>query len=259
MHYICLMRESVGVVIPTFNRPSETLRAINSVLDQTYPVQQIIVVDDGSSHESNKELSKIIKELPVQLISISASKHPGIARNVGIKQITTSWVAFLDSDDCWINEKIQVQLEAAREFRAKAVCSNAKIVTSSGSKEFSTNYKSGFLPRKQLLKRNQIINSSVLLETELLKKIGCVESRYSMRGAEDYVTWLMISDHSNWYVCGEDLVNYQEDSCDSIRTNVGEPEIDSHIQGLIGYIERKNRNKLSKRIIRKVLGSIAAI
>jgi hypothetical protein len=80
-----------------------------------------------------------------------------------------------------------------------------------------------------------------------------------MRGAEDYVTWLMISDHSNWYVCGEDLVNFQEDSCDSIRTNVGEPEIDSHIQGLIGYIERKNRNKLSKRIIRKVLGSIAAI
>jgi teichuronic acid biosynthesis glycosyltransferase TuaG len=259
VHYICLMRESVGVVIPTYNRPSETLRAVNSVLDQTYPVQQIIVVDDGSSHESNQELSKIMKKLPIQLISTSASKHPGLARNVGIEQITTSWVAFLDSDDWWTKEKIQVQLEAAREFRAKAVCSNAKIISSSGSKEFSTNYKSGFLLRKQLIKRNQIVNSSVLLETDLLKKIGCVESRYSMRGAEDYVTWLMISDNSNWYLCGDDLVNYQEDSYDSIRTNYAEPEIDSHIQGLIGYIERKNKNKLRKRIIRRVLKDMASI
>lgn len=253
------MRESVGVVIPTYNRPSETLRAVNSVLVQTCPVQQIIVVDDGSSHESKQELSKMIKELPVQLISTSGSKHPGIARNVGIEQLTTSWVAFLDSDDLWIKEKIQVQLEAARKFGTKAVCSNAKIVTSSGSKEISTNYKSGFLPRKQLIKRNQIINSSVLLETELIKKIGCVESRYSMRGAEDYVTWLMISDHSNWFLCGDDLVKYQEDSYDSIRTNYAEPEIDSHIQGLIGYIERKNKSKISKKIIRKVLSSFAAI
>jgi teichuronic acid biosynthesis glycosyltransferase TuaG len=253
------MRESVGVVIPTFNRPSETLRAVNSVLDQTCPVQQIIVVDDGSSNESKQELSKMIKELPVQLISTSGSKHPGIARNVGIEQITTSWVAFLDSDDWWIKEKIEVQLEAARRFSTKAVCSNAKIVTNSGSKEISTNHKSGFLPRKQLIKRNQIVNSSVLLETELLKKIGCVDSRYSMRGAEDYVTWLMISDHSNWFLCGDDLVNYQEDSYDSIRTNYAEPEIDSHIQGLIGYIERKNKNKISKKIIRKVLSSFATI
>ena len=259
MHYICLMRESVGVVIPTYNRPSETLRAVNSVLDQTYPVQQIIVVDDGSSHESNQELSKMMKDLPVQLISTSGSKHPGIARNAGIKLITTSWVAFLDSDDWWIKEKIQVQLEAAGKFGVKALCSNAKIVTSSGNKEISTNYRSGFLPRKQLIKRNQIVNSSVLLKTGLLKKIGCVESRYSMRGAEDYVTWLMISDHSNWFLCGDDLVNYQEDSCDSIRTNYAEPEIDSHIQGLIGYIERKNKNKLTKRIIRKVLRNIASI
>jgi glycosyltransferase involved in cell wall biosynthesis len=253
------MRESIGVVIPTFNRPSETLRAINSVLDQTHPVQQIIVVDDGSSYECNQELSKMINTLPVQLIYTSASKHPGIARNVGIKQITTSWVAFLDSDDWWVKEKIQVQLDAAREFCAKAICSNAKIVTSSGSNEFSTNYKSGLLPRKQLIKRNQIVNSSVLLETELLKNIGSIESRYSMRGAEDYVTWLTISDHSKWYLCGDDLVNYQGDSCDSIRTNQGESEIDSHIQGLIGYLERKNKNKLSKKIIRKVLSSLANI
>ena len=253
------MRESVGVVIPTFNRPEETLRAINSVLDQTHPVQQIIVVDDGSTYECNQVLSELISKLPVQLISTSASKHPGIARNTGIKQIQTSWIAFLDSDDWWVKEKIQVQLEAAREFRAKSICSNAKIVSGSGEKGFSTNYNAGFLPRKQLIKRNQIVNSSVLLETELLKKIGNIESRYSMRGAEDYVTWLSISDHSNWYICGDDLVNYQEDSSDSIRTNSVEPEIDSHIQGLIGYIERKNRNHLSKRIIRRVLRRMAAI
>jgi glycosyltransferase involved in cell wall biosynthesis len=253
------MNDSVGVVIPTFNRPAETLRAINSVLNQTHPVQQIIVVDDGSSYECSQELSKMIDNLPVQLISTEASKHPGIARNVGINQITTSWVSFLDSDDWWVKEKIQVQLEAARNFGAKSICSNAKIVSRFGEKEFSTNYRSGFISRRHLIRRNQIVNSSVLLETELLKKIGCIESRYSMRGAEDYVTWLTISDHSKWYLCGDDLVNYQEDSYDSIRTNDGDPEIDSHIQGLIGYIEQKNRNVLSKKIIRKVLRSMAAI
>jgi glycosyltransferase involved in cell wall biosynthesis len=253
------MRNSVGVVIPTFNRPSETLRAIHSVLEQSYEVEQIVVVDDGSALELSQELKKNTINMPVQIIRINASNHPGRARNIGIDNIKTKWTAFLDSDDSWTKDKIETQLQASIEFNTKSICSNARTVGNGVVPESSTNLESGFLSRRRLLKCNEIVNSTVLVDTSLLREIGKIDSRYSMRGAEDYVTWLMIADYSKWYVCADNLADYQIDSPDSIRMATTQTEIDSHIQGLIGYIERKNGSKIQKKIIRKFLTYAALI
>lgn len=88
----------ISVIIPTYNREKTIKRCIDSVLNQTYPVYEIIIVDDGST---DKTLSIIEREFGDSVIVIR-QKHKGaqVARNKGIKLSKGEYIAFLDSDDC---------------------------------------------------------------------------------------------------------------------------------------------------------------
>jgi glycosyltransferase involved in cell wall biosynthesis len=105
------MDATVGVIIPTFERPHDTNRAVDSVIAQSFKVQHIVVVDDGSSEQSFDLLKSLLHGKDVELLRIAASHHPGIARKTGIKKLRTDWIAFLDSDDYWHHDKIRIQIE----------------------------------------------------------------------------------------------------------------------------------------------------
>ncbi len=100
----------VSVVIPTFNRQAQVLRAIDSVLAQTVPVGEIIVVDDGSADGT----AESIRSRYGSRVAVFEQQNAGVsaARNRGIREARGEWVAFLDSDDVWFPEKIQRQMEA---------------------------------------------------------------------------------------------------------------------------------------------------
>lgn len=97
----------VSVIIPTYNRANLLERAIQSVLSQTHPVHEIIVVDDGSTDNTKTVVSKYAGK--VQYI-FQQNAGPSAARNRGIKVATGDWITFLDSDDEWFPEKIERQL-----------------------------------------------------------------------------------------------------------------------------------------------------
>ena len=98
----------VSVVIPTYNRADLIGKTLDSVLAQTYGDLEIIVVDDGSTDDTrailsqyrDKRLSDICQE----------NQGPGLARNTGIRAAKGEWVAFVDSDDLWVPEKLERQL-----------------------------------------------------------------------------------------------------------------------------------------------------
>ena len=214
---------------------------------------------DGSIPELRHELEYSLIGLPVEFVSIRATNHPGRARNVGIDRVTSKWTAFLDSDDTWVKDKIEKQVQIAKELKVRSVCSNANFVDKNASIINVTDYHSGFITLRKLIKHNLIINSSVLVDTLLLRAVGKIDSRYSMRGAEDYVTWLNIAEKSNWYLCGENLVNYRVDSTDSVRLESQLSEIDSRVQGLLGYLSTKNGNSLKSRIVASTITTLAKI
>ena len=89
---------SFSVIIPTKDRPEETLAAVRSVLGQSVPAKEIIVVDDGSAEVDRltEELSSIEE---VTLLVRGESGGPAVARNAGLARVEAGWVAFLDSDD----------------------------------------------------------------------------------------------------------------------------------------------------------------
>jgi glycosyltransferase involved in cell wall biosynthesis len=108
------MHPKVSVIIPTYNRAVKVQNAIESVLAQTISELEVIVVDDGSSDGTGQ----ILKELYGARIRYFAQANQGVsvARNKGIAEARGEWIAFLDSDDLWENEKLKWQFKALDQF-----------------------------------------------------------------------------------------------------------------------------------------------
>lgn len=119
----------VSVIIPTYNRATLLPRAVNSVLNQTYRDFELIIVDDGST-DNTKEVIRKYKDPRIQYIKHDKNKGGSAARNLGIKMAKGEYIAFLDSDDEWLPEKIYLQLDKLKATSSKvgAVYSGIKWI-----------------------------------------------------------------------------------------------------------------------------------
>src|SRR5438093_7506141 len=114
----------VSVIIPTFNRFRLLCRAVESVLAQTYHDFEIIVVDDGSTDESQGIFPQRFPE--VHYLRIEHTGIPPIARNAGLRTAQRDYIAFLDSDDQWLPKKLELQVAVLdKNLKVGLVCSNA--------------------------------------------------------------------------------------------------------------------------------------
>jgi glycosyltransferase involved in cell wall biosynthesis len=95
----------ISVIIPTFNRSYIVAEAINSVLSQTIPANEIIVIDDGSTDETSEVLASFGDKI---IVIKQENKGVSAARNAGIDRARGDWIAFLDSDDIWLPNRIAV-------------------------------------------------------------------------------------------------------------------------------------------------------
>lgn len=102
----------ISVIIPAYNAAAYIERALRSVLNQTHAADEVIVVDDGSSDNT----ADILKKYQNQIISIrQPNAGVGAARNTGIRAASGDWIAFLDADDEWLPEKLELQCAYHRE------------------------------------------------------------------------------------------------------------------------------------------------
>ena len=101
--------EKVSIIIPTYNREKSISKSIKSVLNQTYNDLEVIVVDDGSTDNTEK-IIKGIKDTRIKYIKLDKNKGACYARNVGIKKATGKYIAFNDSDDIFHKTKIEKQV-----------------------------------------------------------------------------------------------------------------------------------------------------
>lgn len=123
----------VSVVIPTYNRAFVVGDAIRSALEQTFRDIEVIVVDDGST-DNTEEVVKSFGDKRIRYIKLNANRGGAAARNAGIKVAKGKYVAFLDSDDLWLPEKIERQLEVFRTGspRVGVVYCDSRIETATG-------------------------------------------------------------------------------------------------------------------------------
>jgi len=108
----------ISVVIPVHNRANRITASVRSVAGQTYPPQEIIVVDDCSTDGTWRELERAALDFPsVRPIHLSENLGAQHARNVGVKAAHSPWIAFNDSDDVWVKDKLEAQIEELQRWK----------------------------------------------------------------------------------------------------------------------------------------------
>jgi glycosyltransferase involved in cell wall biosynthesis len=119
----------ISVIIPTYNRANLVVNAIESALEQTYAPHEVVVVDDGSTDGTWEVLKKKFGD---QIrYCWGENSGPSAARNRGIAEARGEWIAFLDSDDLWMPDKLDRQVKALEKYPDCGVCfTNAKFVNS---------------------------------------------------------------------------------------------------------------------------------
>lgn len=225
----------ISVVIPTWNRADFLPNAINSVLNQTISVYEVLICDDGSTDNSNHVVESFgdarVKWLPGNHVGL-----PAVPRNRGIRAAKGDWIAFLDSDDIWLPEKLKMQFEYLKNTNTLATSSNAFIldVQKNSKKLFFSDSKPIKINFSKLLSVNTIITSTVILHKSLLDRVGLFSESNMVRGIEDYDLWLRISTFSSFLYLPEPLVQYRDDAAFSARAHGGS-QFGQKIRGFINY------------------------
>jgi len=180
----------ISVVIPVYNREHLIQRAIDSVLNQTEKPFEIIVVNDGSTDKTKDSLKKYQNR-----IQIIEQKNQGVsaARNAGIRSANGDWVAFLDSDDEWLPEKIGKAIEFHHKFLKYRIFQTDEIWIRNGKRvnPKHKHEKFGGWIFKQSLPLCIVSPSAVVIEKDLLSDVGYFDENLPV--CEDYDLWLRIS------------------------------------------------------------------
>ena len=177
----------ISVIIPAFNRAHTLPKALDSVLSQTLKPREIIVVDDGSTDETNA----VLANYPGLCIISQDNRGVSAARNMGIKKAGGEWLAFLDSDDEWLKEKLEKQWDAIC-IDDKLICHTEEIWIRNGKRvnPMKKHQKFGGIIYERCLPLCVISPSSVMIHRSVFKDVGVFDE--SLEVCEDYDLWLRI-------------------------------------------------------------------
>jgi glycosyltransferase involved in cell wall biosynthesis len=201
---------SVSVIIPTYNRADMIEKSIRSALKQTHSVMEVLVCDDGSTDDT-EQIVKAIDDKRVKWIPGGHAGRPACPRNRGLKAAKGEWIAFLDSDDEWIPEKIAVQLALAKQSGFSAVSSNAyRFVPEKGIDGFLLEWTADHIGFTDLLQSNQVICSSAMIHRSVLPVAVGFPEETEMKVLEDYGLWLRVASQTDFAFVAEPLVVYRD-------------------------------------------------
>lgn len=188
------MSETVSVVIPHF-RSIETLKiALTSIAFQTCPVHEVIIVDDCSGPSFDAELHELVTTFgdSYQIIRSLVNRGPGTARNIGLDNSTGTLVAFLDSDDVWHPNKVELQLNAFQAFPTLLAIANRRDQFNSllevTDLDLGGNFPARTLRPSLFLFKNPLPTSSVMLRNR-----SDLRFPQGQRYAEDFALWIEVS------------------------------------------------------------------
>lgn len=208
---------SITVAIPTWNRAGTLIRAVSSALNQSLPPIEILVCDDGSTDDSRQAVMEL-QHSNVRWLAGPHSGRPAVPRNRGLREARGEWIAFLDSDDTWLPEKLERQMAAVYRTGCLASCTNAWRVTRDKPNElYLVDTFPPVLSFADLAEGNPVICSSALLHRSVLNQAGGFPEDEALRAIEDHALWLRVAAHTGFVYLPEALVVYTDEPEQSIR------------------------------------------
>jgi glycosyltransferase involved in cell wall biosynthesis len=184
------IKPQVSIIIPTYNRGWIIKEAIDSVLAQDYTEFELIVVDDGSTDHTSGVLDSYGKD-----IKVLSQKNKGVsaARNRGIAEASGKFIAFLDSDDLWLSQKLSVQIEFFNQTPDALICQTEEVWIRNGLRvnPKKRHKKPSGMIFKPSLELCLVSPSAVMIQRSLFDRVG--EFDETLPACEDYDLWLRIS------------------------------------------------------------------
>jgi glycosyltransferase involved in cell wall biosynthesis len=179
----------VSVITPNYNCALYIGEMIESVLSQTYHNWEMLIIDDCSTDNSIEIIEKYIKQdTRIKLFKTKCnSGSPKEPRNIGIKNAQGRFIAFLDSDDLWLPDKLECQIPLFDDVNVAIVYSNYEKITEKGERKNRIIKAPKRLNYKQLLKSNYIGCLTAMYDVSKSGKVYFSNFRH-----EDYVLWLTI-------------------------------------------------------------------
>lgn len=232
------MNQEISVVIPAYNREETIQRCIESILRQTMLPLEIIVVDDGS----NDKTIQILKEFNNDKIKVIQQNHRGAqaARNLGILNAKGSYIAFLDSDDEWVENTIEtVVAYISKEDKEKIFyCDCQKYDEKKQRKQIWRLSDCTKNSSKQILKTSFALFGCMFVPKEKLLKIGLLDER--VKAYQEWDTAIRLSKVGNFVHIKKPLLIYHLHSGKTISKDMC-----ASVNGY-RYIIGKNRNEIKK-------------
>lgn len=222
------MREGVSVIIPAYNAEKYIRAAVQSVLDQTHPVHEIIIVDDGSTDATRQAVEELQKQKKAGTPAIryihQQNQGPAVARNTGIAAAAGDYIAFLDADDTWLPAKIEKQVGALKQDPDLGlVCTGRYRIDEQTLKQEANcfgNKLTGNGYKDLWEKGNFITTSSVVTRKECFKISGLFDVNREVLGSEDMDMWYRIAERYKLSYINEPLVRYLARRSGFNRSNI---------------------------------------
>jgi glycosyltransferase involved in cell wall biosynthesis len=231
----------VSVIIPVYNRAHLVNRAIESVLNQTYQDFELIVVDDGST-DNTAEVVHSVRDERIKYVRHQSNRGPSAARNTGIRAASGELIGFLDSDDEWLPEKLQRQVDKFDSASANVglVYGGYVVIDNEKKKTIREVYpkKRGYM-FKEMLKMAGPPDyvSMTLVRRECFEKVGLFDE--GMRFVEDWDMWVRIAAQYKFDFVGEMVAKYYVSQHQLTRDHLG------LVEGVSTFAE-KHQHELSE-------------
>lgn len=188
----------ISVVMPSYNTENYISKAIQSVLNQSYKNLELIIIDDCSIDKTRQIVEEYCKK-DKRVKAYFNQKNSGVSysRNFGIEKAKGSWIAFLDSDDMWEEEKLkkQINLLVQKQMKPILIYTGSAFIDENGIPYKYVMEVPETVRYKELLKQNVISCSSVLIKREIISSIKMENDNMH----EDFVVWLKVL--RNYDIC----------------------------------------------------------
>ena len=161
----------IDIIIPNYNKANFLEECLNSVISQTYKNWKIYLVDDNSNDHSQKILKKFEKINNFNFYYLKENVGPANCRNMGIKSSHSDYVAFLDSDDLWPTNKLEVQIKSMLENNYSFTYTDYSFFYNDDMKKQKLTNLPDIYNFKKFLMNSSMSTSSIIIKREILQKI----------------------------------------------------------------------------------------
>lgn len=203
------MKDTISIIVPVYNAEKYILETISCIKRQTYANWELLLVDDGSVDAGRQVIEAALKKEPDERIRLFVKENTGAAqtRNLGLKEASGRYIAYLDADDLWEEEKLEKQLMFMREKEAAFSFTGYEFADENGVGMGKVVKVPASLSYKQALKNTTIFTSTVMFDTE---KISKEQLNMPIVKSEDTALWFKVLRQGyTAYGLNENLVRYR--------------------------------------------------